>query len=172
MGAMAWLVWNGELSSLAAEQARWGDTAAVFAVVDTVEAGAPVGESVELRDLPVAMIPANAVERLGPGSVAKTRLFRDEILIAERITHADGLGPDPGSVALTLSTVATAPPIKPGDLIDIWAVDSANLSSHRIAERVTVLALVSDEVTIAVPERHVAATTAAALRPVVITLVG
>lgn len=166
------LTWSARVAALDVERERWGELIPVLVVVEPVEVGAPVAPSVETRQLPRAMSPTNSVAEVAPEALAKTPLYPDEVLLADRITHAGSLGPPPGTVALTLSTVATAPLIDHGDLIDVWAVDSANLSSRRIAQGVAVLAVDSDEVTIAVPETQVGDTTAAALRPVVITLVG
>lgn len=172
LGILASLTWSAKVTALDEQRARWGELAEVMVVVGHVDIGAPLAGAVETRELPLAVVPANAISDVGSGAVAKTPLYEGEILLADRITDTDPFGPPPGTVAVTLSTVATTPLVDRGDLIDVWLVDSANLSSRRIARNVLVLSLDSDEITIAVPEPHVAETTAAALRPVVITLVG
>jgi len=73
---------------------------------------------------------------------------------------------------MTLPVVAQVPLIAEGDLVDLWAVDSANFTSQRVASNVVVLAFSDRDVTVAVPEAQVPAATVASLRPVTITLVG
>lgn len=172
LGLAVTLTWSARVAALEDQRARWGELAAVLVVIEPVDVGDLVASSVEVRRVPLAMVPDNTLEAVEPEALAKTRLYPGEILVAERITRSDSLGPQPGTVALTLSTVATRPVLSQGDLIDVWAVDSANFSSLRIAQRVAVLSVSSGEITVAVPESQVADTTAAALRPVVITLVG
>lgn len=166
------LTWSARVAALDQERALWGELTAVLVVVEPVDVGALVTSSVEVRDIPLAMAPDNSLATLEPEALAKSRLYPGEVLLADRVTLSDALGPPAGTVALTLSTVATAPLVRQGDLIDVWAVDSANFSSRRITQGVAVLSVASDEITIAVPESQIADTTAAALRPVVITLVG
>lgn len=172
VGIAASNTWSERVANLDEERAKWGEFTEVVVVVGHVDIGAPLAGSVETRQVPQASVPANAISAVARDSLAKTALYEGEILVSDRVTHADPLGPPSGTVAVTLSTVATAPLIDRGDLIDVWEVDSANHSSRRIARNVVVLSLASDEITIAVSESQVAHTTAAALRPVVITLVG
>ena len=64
------------------------------------------------------------------------------------------------------------PLVELGDLVDLYMIDSANLSSHRVAERVVVLAIGDSDITVAVEATDVAAATVASLRPVSVVLVG
>lgn len=171
-GVAASLTWSARVGALDDARARLGERATVLVVTHRVEAGEPLAASVEVREIPLAFVPSDSLQEVGPEARATTALYPDEVLLAGRVTDDDAPGRPAGTVALTLSTVATAPLIGPGDLIDVWAVDAANISSRRITRRVLVLVVDSDEITIAVPADQVADTTAAALRPVVITLVG
>lgn len=172
VGLAASATWTGRMAALDQAQAQWGALTPVLVVVEPIEIGEPIAGSVEVRHVPQTMVPRNALAEAADGSLAKAALYPDEVLLVDRVAGSDSLGPASGTVALTLSTVASTPLIDEGDLIDVWAVDSANVSSRRIAKGVVVLFVASDEITIAVPESQVAETTAAALRPVVITLVG
>jgi hypothetical protein len=158
----------------ALDQARlaWGNTSTVAVVTTPVDIGQSVSGAVELRDLPVAMIPRSAVSAVEPGSLAKVPLHVGEVVLAPRLTNSDARGPSAGTVAITLAVVTQVPLLDVGDLVDLWIIDSANFSSRRVAEHVVVLAFSDDDVTVAVPDAQVADATAASLRPVTMTLVG
>lgn len=158
----------------ALDQARmaWESTAMVAVVTKPVEIGQPVSDAVELRELPVAMVPVNAASEVEPGSLAKVPLHVGEVVLTQRLTNSETNSLGALTVALTLPVATQVPFLEAGDLVDLWVVDSANFSSRRVAEHVVVLAFSDHDVTVAVPDAQVAETTAASLRPVTLTLVG
>lgn len=144
----------------------------VAVVTKPVEIGQPVSDAVELRELPVAMVPVNAASEVEPGSLAKVPLHVGEVVLTQRLTNSETNSLGALTVALTLPVATQVPFLEAGDLVDLWVVDSANFSSRRVAEHVVVLAFSDHDVTVAVPDAQVAETTAASLRPVTLTLVG
>jgi hypothetical protein len=158
----------------ALDQARlaWESTTTVAVVTKPVEIGQPVAGAVELRDLPVAMVPVEAASEVEPGSLAKVPLHVGEIVLTPRLTNSEADSPGAGTVALTLAVATQVPFLDVGDLVDLWVVDSVNFSSRRVAEHVVVLAFSDHDVTVAVPEGQVGDVAAVSLRPVTLTLVG
>ena len=140
--------------------------------IESIKAGDRVSSLYEMRELPRAMIPPSAARSVPDGALAKVALHRDEIVLASRLTGADERGLPPGSSAMTLPLYGPAPLVQTGDLVDIWAVDSANLSSRRVGERLVVLARSDTDITVAVPQDQVADAAVVALRPVTAVLVG
>lgn len=156
------------------QRSEWGDVATVLIVNEQVEPGELVAGSVELRELPRAVVPAGSVDVTVSGSRAKVALYPGEVVLRQRVTSAPG---EPhalpiGTVALTVPIVRLVPFLADGDLVDLWTVDSANFSSRRVAANVVVLAFTEDEITVAVREERVGTVTASSLRPVTITLIG
>lgn len=156
------------------QRSSWGAVQTVLVVVERVEPGELVVGSVEVREMPAAVVPAAAVGAVAAASRAKATLFPGEMVMRERITGAADQAstvPD-GTVALTVPIVRLVPFLAGGDLVDLWTVDSANFSSQRVAANVVVLAFSDEEITIAVPTESVSDLTATSLRPLTITLVG
>jgi hypothetical protein len=160
------------VTGLERQRSSWGETAAVVVVVDPVAPGQPIGRSVVIRRLPVAMVPNGALRAFSPDDLARVDLYVGEIVLSGRVSGGGGHVLPRGTVAITMAIASRAPLVGEGDLVDLWMIDAANLSSHRVAQRVVVLARSDDDVTVAVPEAQVAQTTAAALRPVTVVLVG
>jgi len=163
--------WSSQVQSLEHERQSWGETSQVGVVVEPIALGQPLGDAVVLQDVPVAMVPSTAVLTIDRAALAKTDLFPGELLIRERISGGEDVLPE-GTVGMALSVAAGSPLIEVGDLIDVWSVDAANFSSHRLGHQVQVLAMDDSEITVAIPVGEVEAVTVASLRPVVVTLVG
>lgn len=160
------------IGALERERSSWGETRSVVVVVEPIAVGEPLSASVVMRLVPAAMVPPDALGAFSRDDLARVDLYTGEIVLSGRVTGS-GRHPFPdGTVAITMAIASRAPLVSAGDLVDLWMIDSANLSSRRVAERVVVLARSDDDLTVAVPEAQIAQTTAAALRPVTVVLVG
>ena len=159
---------------VAVEDARasWGRTTTVVMVAEPILPGEDIASSVMMREVPEAVVPPLAAVSVPEGALAKVALHPGEIVLVPRMTGANERGLPPGSAAMTFEPLGRAPLVETGDLVDIWVVDLANLSSLRIAERLVVLDRSDEDITVAVPEDQVADAAVAALRPVTIVLVG
>jgi|GEM_PF-842174 len=153
-------------------RASWGESARFVVVSEAVERGDTIEGALELRELPVAMAPPDAMRTLPPTGLATAALHVGEVVVKDRITTTGSFDQPDGTVVMTMAVALQVPLISEGDLIDLWAVDSVNLSSRRVAKQVTVLAFTNGAVTVAVPRSQVGDATAASLRPVTVTLVG
>ncbi len=60
--AAAALVAHRSLTAAAAERAGWGRTVTAVVTVDDVDAGDPLAEATEVRDLPAAVVPDGALD--------------------------------------------------------------------------------------------------------------
>lgn len=163
---------QSQRASLVAARAEWGATEPVLVVDRPVAVGEPLLGAVSPHELPVAMIPEQAARRLPAGSVAKVALHRGEVLVAGRITGGDDRGIPDGFVALSMQLLGDAPLVEPGDLVDVWVVDSASGTSRRVGARLLVLDRSDDGVTVALPAHQAGSAAVAALRPVTLVLVG
>ncbi len=177
LGLMAATMLSSKSAALDEQQAEWGEQSAVVVVQRPVTAGDVVAESVQVEFWPMAMVPPDALAEVVPGSLAKVDLYPGEIVLRERVTGSlpgsDGAaGASDGAVALTVPIARMMPLLAVGDLVDLWAVDSANFSSRRVASNVIVLAMSPDDLTIAVRADSVSEVAAASLRPLTVTLVG
>jgi hypothetical protein len=153
-------------------RAEWGETARVLVLTSPVRAGDALGDSVETRVVPVAMVPAAAALTLPPGALAKVDLFDGEVLLERRMTGGGSRALPAGSAAVTLQLLGAAPLIEAGDLVDIWMADSAAMTSRRVGRRLVVLARSESDLTVIVSESQVGDLAIASLRPVTAVLVG
>jgi hypothetical protein len=163
---------SSKSAALQHQQEQWGTRAEVAVVQRPVEVGQRVAAAAETVLWPQAMIPPNAVVRVGPDSLAKVALYPGEVVLETRITMSGADRYDAVTAALTLPVAVQVPLLQHGDLVDLWIVDSANLSSQLVVSHVVVLAFSDRDITVAVPLDQVGAATAASLRPVTIALVG
>lgn len=168
---------SAQSQALQQQRLDWGVVESALVVIERIEPGELVSGSVERRDMPRAAVPVAAAsgDAAGPSIRAKVTLFPGEIVMSERITGVSGdVGSSlpAGTVALTVPVVRLVPLLSEGDLIDLWSIDTANLSSRRVAANVAVLAIAADQITIAVPDPMVGDLAAASLRPLTITLLG
>lgn len=113
-------------------QQAWGPSSEVVVVVRSISAGEPLeADSLGQREVPDGMLPEGAV-MVGPsgspeeflGRIAATELFPGEILVDTRLAregfaHGSGTGPDGRIVAIPLDL--QAPPLAPGDHVDLLA---------------------------------------------------
>lgn len=161
------------IAALDAERSAWGTATRVLVVEETVEIGQPVAASVVEQEVPSSMVPPTAVTDVGRRAAARVRLYPGEILLRERITTTVGgsVG-DPDMVALTVPVTRQVPLVEVGSLVDLWVADPAEPAGVRVARHVAVLAFSPDDITVAVPASQAAGATVAALRPVVVTVVG
>lgn len=157
-------------ASLDAERAAWGETTTVLVLRADVEIGEPVATSVRPVPWPKALVPPGAADHVAPEALARARLHQGEVLMRSRVDTADAALA--GNVAITLAVARSMPLVEIGALVDLWTVDSTNQSSRRIAQRVLVLAVSTEDVTVSVPADQVGAVTAASLRPVTVAVVG
>ena len=159
-------------AALRDEQEQWGTRVEVALVLRPVEVGERVAAAAGTALWPQAMVPPNAVVLVGPDSLAKVALYPGEVVLKTRITMPGGGRSGAGTVALTMPVAVQVPLLKNGDLVDLWIVDSASLSSQLAVEHVVVLAFSDRDITVAVPLDQVATATAASLRPVTVALIG
>lgn len=156
------------------EQARanWGAAQQVLVVASAVGSGERVAGSVEVRELPVALIPDGAVSDIGSNAFARVDLFAGEVLLDRRVSANQGGELPDNTAALTVTLAQRATLVDVGDLVDLWTVDTAAGQSHRVAHRVVVLGHDDATLTIAVPHADVGDVALAAVRPLTAALVG
>lgn len=154
------------------QRAEWGDLISVVVVTEPVAVGERVAGATEIRQLPQAMTPPGAALSVTPESRAKVALYPGEVVLSSRLTGFSDADDAPSTAALTLPVTVQLPLLTAGDLVDLWLVDGADLSSHRVVEHVSVLAFSDQDITVAVPNDQIQQATAASLRPVIVTLVG
>jgi Flp pilus assembly protein CpaB len=144
-------------------RAEWGETASVVVVVGRVGAGETIGPGdVELRRLPKAVVPDDALTEPPEGRVAIVDLFPGEVLLRGRIAP-DGLdGPaallPPGARAVAVPTGPGTPPLAVGDRVDVlagldpFAVEPTTaIPTGPVVTDAVVVAVAEGAVTIAVP---------------------
>ena len=163
---------SSKSAALQREEEQWGTRAEVAVVQRFVEVGERVATAAETVRWPKAMIPPNAVVLVGPENLAKVALYPGEVVLETRITMPGVDGYGAATAALTLPVAVQVPLLQHGDLVDLWIVDSASLSSQLAVEHVVVLAFSDRDITVAVPLDQVATATAASLRPVTVALIG
>ena len=168
--SIAGVALSGQTRSLQRQQAAWGNTVEVLVVVEAVAIGDSLFGAVEHQTLPEAMIPPGAATELGEAAFARSQLHPGEVLLDARVTGSPGDVLPAGTAAITVAVHGEAPLVQAGDLVDLWTVDSANLSSRRVAQRVLVLERGDHDISVAVPASAIAAVTVAALRQFIVTL--
>ena len=154
------------------QRAEWGELAAVAVVTEPVAPGEPVMGATEIRRLPLALTPPDAASYVSPDSLAKVALYPGEVVLSTRLTLPGRSSGGSSTAALTLPVAVQSPLLVEGDLVDLWIVDGADLSSSRVAEHVSVLAFSERDITVAVPNGQIERATAASLRPVIVTRIG
>lgn len=176
---------RGRIADLDAQRAAWGSTREVLVVTAPVDAGSPIGDNVERRALPAAVVPEFAIDAAGADAtsqelpddaLARTALVVGEILLESRVTTSSHLA-DPTSdtfdtVAMGVRVGAEAPELRLDDLVDVWAVDRSGVAAQRVLSRAPVLRVDGERVTLAVPTEDAEALALAAAVPVTIAIVG
>lgn len=147
----------------AATLARYGPTRAVVVARRDLAAGTVVTPGdVELRDEPVALQPPGALGALPPDAVVTSLVLAGEALTDRRLAPA-GLSPTAalvpaGAVGLAVPLPLAAPPLAPGDRVDLIATaadgtgGTAGGAGTVMARAVTIVAVTDGAVTVAVPE--------------------
>ena len=82
VGAIASLVLSAKVAAVEQERANWGRTTTVAVVIEPVALGQRVADSVELRELPLAVVPVGAATTVAITSLAKVPLYVGEVLAA------------------------------------------------------------------------------------------
>jgi Flp pilus assembly protein CpaB len=140
-----------------AERARWGhDVPAVVALADH-----DVGDAlrVEVRLLPRAVVPEDALTAVPPGGRAVVALAAGEVVLARRVAP-DGLSlvaarlPS-GTRGIAVPHGVAPLPVEVGDVVDVLA--SYEADTDVVATGALVVAVDEDAVTVAVDERDAAA---------------
>ena len=122
--AAGWAV-AAAVSRAEAERLAWGEPVAVAVATRDLAPGDEIGAGdVHLVDHPPGLVPADALAEVPVGQVVRAAVFDGEVLVAARLapTGTSGLAatlPD-GTRAVAIPVEAgTAPPLQPGDLVDV-----------------------------------------------------
>lgn len=172
VGSLA-LVTGVSVMSLAgrvgAEQERWGATRPVVVAVDDLMPGDVVGAThVEVRDLPVALVPDAVLADDPTGATVRHPILAGEPVVATRLAP-EGLAGAAALVPAGHRAVAVpvgptgAPPLAVGDLVDVVTVvplsgtgvtgDGDDEPAFALATGSPVVDVTDQAVTVAVPER-------------------
>lgn len=158
------LSWSARVES---ERASWGETVIVLVARVDLFAGDPIGTAVEPRELPLAMVPAAAIDLAGaigaaerPGGIARRPIAAGAVLTTLDVAmheHPDALL-GPGEVA-----VAIAERIRSGARVGdrVMVVSDGFV----LVPAATVVTAIDDRIVVAVPEDLAAGVAAAALGP-------
>lgn len=148
--------------------ARYGATRAVVVARHDVAAGAHLrAGDVGRRVMPAAFVPAGAVSGSTTsslvGRVVVVPLVRGQVVVGAHLAPG-GLSAvaalvPPGTRAIALPTGGLAPPLRRGDVVDVYATfdDGKDPPTFAVARRVPVVSVAEDDdtVTVAVDERDV-----------------
>lgn len=168
------------LGQASAEAARWGDLRPTLVAATDLEPGSVVdpGDAV-VEQLPVALVPAGALDGPADGRTVAATIHRGEAVLAERLAPA-GLSATaavlpPGSVGIAVPAGPGALPLEAGDNVDVLATFDPDASSggeptFPVARRASVASVGEESVTLAVAEDE-APRVAFALTAGVVTLV-
>jgi hypothetical protein len=154
--AAAFAVHTGQ-TSIDAERQRWGTTRAVLVATRALEPGDTL--FAELVDLPVAVLPDDALSEVAPGTRTRQRVTRGDVLTRVDVTsrHGPAALADPATVVVALSD-PLARDVAEGLAVQVVA-DGVVLAASAI-----VSAVVDDVVFVAVSEPDGPAVAAAAQR--------
>lgn len=170
------LVVAGLVRSGAAARQSWGATQAVAVVTRDLQPGDVVGpDTVEVRDLPTAVVPAEALSEVAPGTVVRQPVAAGEALVPTRLapdglTGTAALVPGGYRAVSVPSAPAGAPPLVVGDQVDVLAVLPPELvtgvapgepaagrpggePAFPLVERAIVVDVGDEAVAVAVPQR-------------------
>jgi Flp pilus assembly protein CpaB len=148
----------GRLATTAdAERRRWGPGLPTVVVRVDVAAGEPIGaDDVEIRSLPAAARPDDAMGTLPTGAVAAADLVAGEAVVGSRLAPA---GTSPIAARLPSGTRGIAVPaddglaVRVGDRVDVLATLDATSGqpTTTLARGATVVDVGEKAVTVAVP---------------------
>jgi Flp pilus assembly protein CpaB len=126
LAAVAGLFTARMVDAARATRDRWGAGRPVVVMVDRVAAGQPIeAGDVEVRSLPPAARPPNAVAEPPIGRVATADLYPGEVLVEQRVAPEGRVGAAAllpvGTRALAVPTGPGTPPLRVGDTVDLLA---------------------------------------------------
>ena len=163
---------------------RYGEVGPVAVAVRDIPAGHEIRDAdVELRDMPRALVPDDAVDEPPLGSIARTEIAAGEVVVARRLAPEGLSGPSAlipdGHRGVSVPTGPGRLPLSVGDVVDVLATVDPLVSEEEV-ETTSVVAAgalvvgVDDEAaTVAVAARDAPALAAAlAVGTVTLTLAG
>jgi len=150
-----------------AERQTWGSTTTVHVAMRRLSPGDPLDGATAPRDVPMAVMPEDAMSAVPDGAVARHDIGPGEMLSAYDITGGEGsrgLVPDGWRTVAIVEPIPTGAPT--GATVAV-AADGAVLAADAI-----MVGLQGDAVLIAVPEADAPAVAAAAVESRAALLVG
>jgi Flp pilus assembly protein CpaB len=113
--------------------ARFGDLRPVAVALTTLSVGATVGpDDTEVRSLPAALVPPEAVAAVPEGAVVTATVHEGEVLVAPRLAPAGRsaltAALPAGTRAVAVPVDAAALPVEPGDVVDVLATFDPELA--------------------------------------------
>jgi Flp pilus assembly protein CpaB len=142
------------------DAARFGDLRPVAVARATLPVGATVGpDDTEVRSLPAALLPPEAVTGAPEGAVVTATIHEGEVLTAARLAPA-GRSPltaalPPGTRAVAVPVDEAVLPVEPGDVVDVLATFDPDLADGgdptvAVAREALVVDVASEAVVVAV----------------------
>jgi hypothetical protein len=157
------------LTSVDAARRAWGDTRTVLVADRPLAAGEPLAGAASARDLPVAALPIDAVERLDEDAVALHAIGAGEVLAAQHVAPGTGLAAalPRGTAGVAVARTDAGPRLSIGDLVDVVLADDPLGATGGPAGRVlsagtAVVDVTESAVVVAVPEADAPLAAAAA----------
>ena len=146
---------HGYIDRLDAERRSWGTTRQVWLTVDDVAAGQPVRATA--TEVPVAVVPPDALTASPDGAVARQRVTTGEILVGADVATAAGPAglAAPGTVVVGIVD-PLARNVAVGSTVQVTA------DGVVVCDEATVVAISDDVIQLAVPERDAPMVAAAA----------
>lgn len=169
-----------QVSAARAAERSWGRTDTVLVVTRRIGPGEVLDlTNTSRRVVPGRLVPDGALTRLPTSRRADSELRRGEILVDSRVAP-DGVGATAatlreGTAAVTVALGDAAPPLHPGDVVDVFATigtdvlvatadatgGATTLTTRVVADDARVLSVRATSTTLAVSEDQVAGTVGA-----------
>ncbi|MCU1391968.1 MAG: hypothetical protein JWM34_396 [Ilumatobacteraceae bacterium] len=146
------------LAGVRREQSAWGRSREVYMTTRAVSAGEPIAAAARRREVPLALVPASALDTLAPTDAATHALGAGEIVVHTDIA-AEG-GPTAllpvGWLAVDVADVPNATLFAIGDAAAVLA-DGRTIAAHAV-----IVAVTATDVVVGVPDADAPAVAAAA----------
>ncbi|MGH9185087.1 MAG: Flp pilus assembly protein CpaB [Acidimicrobiales bacterium] len=148
-----------------AARRQWGDTRAVVVATVPLSAGQVIeAGAVERQELPVGLVPDDALIEVPVGRTATAPIVAGEVLVAARVAPSGVHGPaalvPPGWRAVAVPVGLGSPALVVGDRVDVLATFLTEASesppTFPVAEEALVVDTGDDAITVAVPAEEVA----------------
>lgn len=160
LALLTFLVVTRAVSRAEADAARLGHLRAVAVARTTLPVGATVGpDDTEVRSLPAALVPPEAVAAVPEGAVVTATVHEGEVVVAPRLAPA-GRSPltaalPAGTRAVAVPVDAAALPVEPGDVVDVLATFEPDLADGgdptvAVAPEAVVVEVAAESVVVAV----------------------